>query len=125
MAAKAATNRARLVVGDIGQLPLLVQEACQRMNRTLSFALGSSSVTAEWTTADVSHLHDRVGEILYGRNQNVRLLRSLAEWPAANGRREPVRFLRCYSWLQRPCKQKGLPRLEPISPTSTETTLPA
>ena len=76
------------------------------MNRTLSFALGSSSVTAEWTTTDVSHLHDRVGEILYGRNQNVRLVRSLAEWPAAIGRREPVRFLRCYSSLQRPRKKR-------------------
>ena len=83
------------------------------MNRTLSFALGSSSVTAEWTTADVSHLHDRVGEILHGRDKNIQLLRGLAEWPAAavdeggphgrsrrwpaaNGRREPARLLRCY-----------------------------
>src|SRR5438270_11813218 len=118
MAAKAATNRARLVVGDIGQLPLLVQEACQRMNRTLSFALGSSSVTAEWTTADVSHLHDRVGEILYGRNQNVRLLRGLAEWPAAavdEGRSEERRVGES---VDSGCRVKSVQRVEEISAIS-------
>jgi len=42
-----------LVVADTGQLPLLVQEACQRMDGPLSFAFGTSasSARAEWTTS--------------------------------------------------------------------------